>query len=116
DVLRSDPIFKLIAGRSPTDADLASQPTLSRFENLINVKSLLRLRVVMVDQFIASFAEPPLSLTFDLDAVDDPTHGSQQLMLFHAFYEQYQYLPLVITCAENDQIVMISLRHGTAAA
>ena len=31
-------------------------------------------------------------MTFDLDAVDDPTHGSQQLTLFHAFYEQYQYL------------------------
>jgi hypothetical protein len=51
-----------------------------------------------------------------LDAVDDPTHGSQQLTLFHGFYEQYQYLPLVITCAENDQIVMLSLRHGTATA
>jgi hypothetical protein len=55
-------------------------------------------------------------LTVDLDAVDDTTHGSQQLTLFHGFYEQYQYLPLVITCAENDQIVMVSLRHGTAAA
>jgi Transposase DDE domain group 1 len=73
-------------------------------------------RQVFVDHFIASFAQPPLSLTFDLDAVDDTTHGSQQLTLFHAFYEQYQYLPLVITCAENDQIVMVSLRHGTAAA
>src|SRR5204863_5297706 len=116
DTLRTDPVFKLIAERSPTDPDLASQPTLSRFENQINVKSLLRLREVMVDQFIASFAEPPLSLTFDLDAVDDPTHGSQQLTLFHGFYEQFQYLPLVITCADNDQIVMVSLRHGTAAA
>ena len=34
DTLRSDPIFKLIAGRDPRDPrqDLASQPTLSRFE------------------------------------------------------------------------------------
>jgi hypothetical protein len=116
DALRSDPVFKLIAGRSPEEDDLASQPTLSRFENQINIASLKRLRAVFVDQFIASFERPPLSLTFDLDAVDDPTHGAQQLTLFHAFYEQYQYLPLVITCAENDQIVMISLRHGTAPA
>jgi hypothetical protein len=116
DILRTDPVFKLIAERSPTDADLASQPTLSRFENQISAKSLLRLREFMVDQFIASFAEPPLSLTFDLDAVDDPTHGSQQLSLFHGFYEQYQYLPLVITSADTDQVVMISLRHGTASA
>jgi Transposase DDE domain group 1 len=116
DTLRTDPVFKLIAERSPNDADLASQPTLSRFENQINVKSLLRLRKFMVDQFIASFAEPPLSLTFDLDAVDDPTHGSQQLSLFHGFYEQYQYLPCVITSADREQVVMISLRHGTSSA
>jgi hypothetical protein len=116
DTLRTDPVFKLIAERSPSDPDLASQPTLSRFENQINVKSLLRLREVMVDQFIASYAEPPLSLMFDLDAVDDPTHGSQQLTLFHGFYEQYQYLPMVITSAETEQTVMVSLRHGTAAA
>lgn len=116
DTLRTDPVFKLVAGRSPADADLASQPTLSRFENRIDIPSLFRLRDVFIDQFIASFAEPPVTLTFDLDAVDDPTHGSQQLSLFHAFYEQYQYLPLVITCAENDAIVMLSLRHGTAPA
>ena len=116
DTLRTDAVFKLIAERSPTDADLASQPTLSRFENQINIASLKRLRKLFVDQFIASFAQPPLSLTFDLDAVDDPTYGSQQLTLFHAFYEQYQYLPLVITSAETEQVVMVNLRHGTAAA
>src|SRR5262245_44307005 len=116
DTLRADPVFKLLTGRSPRDDDLASQPTLSRFENQISIASLKQLREVFVDQFITSFAQPPLSLTFDLDAVNDPTHGSQQLSLFHGFYEQYQYLPLVLTCAENDQIVMLSLRHGTAAA
>jgi hypothetical protein len=116
DTLRSDPIFKLLANRSPEDEDLASQPTLSRFENDIDIPSLKRLRDVEVNQFIASFATPPLSLTFDVDAVDDPAHGAQQLVLFHGFYEQHQYLPLVITCADNDQVVMISLRHGSAHA
>jgi hypothetical protein len=69
----------------------------------------------LVEPFLASLA-PPLSLTFDLDAMDDPTHGAQQLTLFHAFYEQSQYLPLVITSAETKQVVMVSLRHDTAAA
>jgi hypothetical protein len=114
--LRTDPVFKLIADRSPEEDDLASQATLSRFENQINIASLKRLREVFVEQFIASFAQPPLSLTFDLDAVDDPTHGSQQLILFHAFYEQYQYLPLVLTSAETEQVVLVGLRHGTAPA
>ena len=116
DVLRTDPVFKLIADRSPAADPLASQPTLSRFENRINIPSLKRLRDVFIDQFLASFAEPPRRLTFDFDAVDDPAHGAQQLVLFHGYYEQYQYLPLVVTCAENDQIVLLSLRPGSVHA
>jgi Transposase DDE domain group 1 len=116
DILRTDPVMKLVAGRSPADASLASQPTLSRFENLINIPSLKRLRDVFVDQFLASFTEPPRRLTFDFDAVDDPAHGEQQLVLFHGYYEQYQYLPLVVTCAEDDQIVRLSLRPGSVHA
>ena len=114
--LRTDPVFKMIADRSPDGADLASQPTLSRLENAVTIGDLWRLRDVMIDQFIASFAVPPRSLTFDMDAFDDPTHGAQQLTLYQGYYEQYQYLPLIITCAENDLVVMLSLRHGTCAA
>jgi Transposase DDE domain group 1 len=116
DALRSDAVFKLLAGRLPTDADLASQPTLSRFENAVSIPALKRLRDVLIDQFIASCATPPRRLLFDLDAVDDPAHGRQQLVLFHGYYEQHQYLPLVVTCADNDQVVLVSLRHGTAHA
>ena len=58
DTLRTDPAFRLVAGRSPDDADLASQPTLSRFENAVNIASLRRLRDVFLDQFIASFDTP----------------------------------------------------------
>jgi hypothetical protein len=116
DALRQDAIFKLLAGRLPTDPALASQPTLSRFENAVSIPALKRLRDVLIDQFIASFATPPRRLLFDLDAVDDPAHGQQQLVLFHGYYEQYQYLPLVVTCADNDQVVLVSLRHGTAHA
>jgi hypothetical protein len=77
DTLRQDPVFKLLADRSPEDDDLASQPTLSRCENAIAIKSLKRLRDGFLDQFIASFDTPPRHLTFALDAVDDPAHGRQ---------------------------------------
>jgi hypothetical protein len=86
DTLRADPVFKLVAGRSPEDDDLASQPTLSRFENAVSIRSLKRLRDVFLDQFIASFESPPRHLTFDLDAVDDPAHG-QQLTFWHGYYD-----------------------------
>src|SRR5262249_22188893 len=56
DTLRSDPLFKLLADRSPDAAPLASQPTLSRFENHIDIPSLKRLRDLFIDQFLAAFA------------------------------------------------------------
>ena len=116
DVLRSDPVFKLLSGRSLDGDDLASQPTLSRFENAIDVKSLRRLQDVFIDQFIASYPQPPALITLDIDPFDDPTHGAQQLTFFHGFYGQHQYLARAITCAENDLVVMACLLFGTAAA
>src|SRR5271155_1388673 len=116
DTLRTDPIFKMIADRLPDDPDLASQPTLSRFENAVSIPDLWRLRDVLVDEFIQSFDTPPGHITLDLDAFDDPAHGAQQLIMFHGYYEQHQYLPIVVTCAENDMTLLIGLRHGTCPA
>jgi hypothetical protein len=114
DLLRSDPIFKLVCDRSIHDDDLASQPTLSRFENAIDTRSFFRLRDLLVDQFIASFDQPPSLLTLDIDPFDDPTHGGQQLTFFHGYYRQYQYLPRVITCAQNDLVLSVTLLYGSA--
>ncbi len=116
DTLRYDPVFKIIADRLPDDPDLASQPTLSRFENAVSIADLWRLRDVLVDTFIQSFDRPPGHLTLDLDAFDDPAHGDQQLIMFHGHYDQYQYLPIAITCAENDRVLLIGLRFGTCPA
>ena len=116
DTLRSDPVFKLIAGRLPADKDLASQPTLSRFENAVTIADLWQLRDEFAERFIQSFDGAPLRITLDLDAFDDPAHGRQQLIMFHGYYDQYQYLPIIITCAENDEVVLVGLRHGTCHA
>lgn len=116
DTLRSDPVFKLICDRLPNEGDLASQPTLSRFENAVTIADLKRLRDVICDEFLDAFPAPPSRVTLDLDAFDDPTHGQQQLTLFHGYYGQYQYLPIVMTCAETDMVALVGLRHGTCGA
>jgi hypothetical protein len=90
DTLRSDPAFKLIADRLPDAPDLASQPTLSRFENAVSIPDRWRLRDVLLDLLIQSFDAPPHHLTLDLDAFDDPAHGQQQLIIFHGYYQQYE--------------------------
>ena len=114
DALRTDAIFKLLADRLPEDDDLASQPTLSRFENAVTPRSLLRLEDWFIERFVDSFEEPPREVTLDIDVFDDPTHGAQQLTLFHGYYKQYQYLVRPITCAENDAVVLPVLLYGTA--
>jgi hypothetical protein len=116
DTLRSDPVFKIVADRLPNGPDLASQPTLSRLENAVSIADLWRLRDTMADEFIQSFDKIPHHLTLDIDAFDDPTHGHQQLTMFHGYYEQFQYLPTAVTCAENDMTMLVGLRHGTCHA
>lgn len=121
DTLRNDPVFKLVAGKLPEDDALASQPTLSRFENLITPAALQRL----IDFNIAIGIERlkqkhggrlPASITLDLDATDDPTHGDQQLTLYHGFYAQHQYFPLIISEPTTKHVFVAWLRPGTVHA
>lgn len=114
DAPRSDAIFKMIADRLPDDDDLASQPTLSRFENAVMPADLLRLEDGFIQRFVGSFDESPIEITLEIDVFDDPTHGQQQLTFFHGYYNQYQYLVRAITCAENDLVVLPALLYGTA--
>ena len=76
--LRHDPLFKLLLDRLPdTGAPLASQPTLSRFENHASRTELSRMAGVLVAQFIASYAHPPQLIVLDFDDTEDPVHGAQ---------------------------------------
>jgi hypothetical protein len=121
DTLRDDPLFKLIAGRLPEDQALASQPTLSRFENSIDVRALLAVTDFLIHTGIERLKHKhggklPDSLTLDLDATDDPAHGQQQLVLFHGYYGQYQYFPLVISEPTTGHVFLAWLRPGTVHA
>lgn len=122
DDLRDDPAFKFVADdRRPDGAPLASQPTLSRFENGVTCADLGRLAAFHIATGIERLRDHhggavPASLTLDLDATDDPTHGHQQLALFHGHYDQYQYDPLVVSEATTRHVFVAALRHGTAHA
>ena len=88
DRLAKDPIHKLLLGRDPIEGtDLASQPTLSRFENAVDRKELYRLGEALADSVMERHARRlhgrARRVTIDLDPTDDPTHGHQQLALFN---------------------------------
>jgi hypothetical protein len=92
--LRHDPIFKLLLGRLPdTGAPLASQPTISRFENHVSRTELYRMARVLVEQFIASYACPPQLVVLDFDDTEDPVHGEQEQARYDGYYGGYCFLP-----------------------
>lgn len=97
--LSKDPMLKLALGRDPVAGeDLASQPTLSRFENAITAREAVamgrRFEDFVIDRLSKRHRRARV-VTIDLDSTVDPTHGAQQLTLFNKFYDTWCYLPLV---------------------
>jgi Transposase DDE domain group 1 len=121
DRLRDDPVFKLLARDRYLDDALAAQPSLCRFENSIDCASLQKLLDFNIDTGIQALraahqGKLPDSITLDLDATDDPTHGDQQLSLFHGYYDQHQYFPLIISEPTTKHIFLAWLRPGAVHA
>jgi len=120
-----DPIHKLMVGRDPlTGLGLASQPTLSRFENAVSVRELHAMTHVLADTVIVQQRRRlhgrATRITIDLDPTDDPTHGQQEFAFFNGHYDTWCYLPVVATVTFNDEpaqfAVAAVLRPGKAPA
>lgn len=116
DALRNDPLFKLAAGRLPDEAALASQPTMSRLENRVTAKELLRMGYGLVDQFIGSFDQAPEAIVLDLDPTADHVHGSQQMALFNAFEDEYCFMPFHLYDGLTGRLITTVLRPGKPPA
>src|SRR3989475_1555724 len=123
--LADDAIHKLLVERDPiAGAALASQPTLSRFENAVGPRELLAMGHGLADTQIAHH-HPRLKgratrITIDFDPTDDPTHGQQELTFFNGHYDTWCYLPVVATVTFDDEAehyaVAAVLRPGNAPA
>jgi hypothetical protein len=113
DALRSDPAFKVAVGRLPeSGADLCSQPTMCRLENLPTVTALKRMMAAMVELFCDSFEQVPRRIVLDIDDTEDRVHGRQELALFHAHYGGYCFLPIHVYEAITGKPVAVILRPG----
>jgi hypothetical protein len=113
DRLRGDPAFKLACGRLPdSGGDLCSQPTVSRWENAPDLKTIIRLTYAMVDAWCDSYAHEPEAVTLDIDDTLDVVHGAQQLSLFHAHHDERCFLPIHIYDTATGRPVAMILRPG----
>ena len=76
DALRDDPGFRLALGKLPgSGAGLASQPTVSRWENAPTTRELARMMGAMIAIYCGSYPAEPAAVTFDIDDTCDVVHG-----------------------------------------
>jgi Transposase DDE domain group 1 len=129
DALRSDPLLKLVCGRLPDEADLASQPTLSRLENAVDAKACYHLALVLVQLYLQERGRDgiPERIVLDFDGTDDPAsqrvperssaRGShQEGVAYHGYYKQHMLHPLLVFDGDTGQLITTVLRPGTAHA
>jgi hypothetical protein len=108
ETLRNDPLLAAVVGKSePQKQPLASPSTLNRLElTPADATAEARYRKVVydapaienffVDAFLDAHRTPLKEVVLDLDATDDPIHGTQEGRFFHGYYGNYCYLPLYI--------------------
>jgi Transposase DDE domain group 1 len=109
--LRDDPIFKLLLNRLPeTGSSLASQPTLSRFENRVSRPELYRMALELLHQFIASYASAPKVIVLDVDDTEDPVHGGQEHARYDSYYGGYCFMPLHVYEGLSGRLITTILK------
>jgi hypothetical protein len=123
--LAADPMHKMLLDRDPVmGLDMASQPTLSRFENAVGPRQLYHMGALLAESVIERHAQRlhhhARLVTIDLDPTDDPTHGAQQLSFFNSHYDNACYLPMMGFVTFNDEadqyLCTAVLRPGNVTA
>ena len=121
----TDPMLKLLAGRDPLKGlDLASQPTLSRFENSVTPRSLYTMGMTLAESVIARHGKRRNGharlVTIDMDPTDAATYGAQQLSFFNTHYDNHCYLPMLGFVSFDDEpdqyLCAAVLRPGNVGA
>lgn len=113
DALRDDPGFRLALGKLPgSGPGLASQPTMSRWENAPTTRELARIMGVMIDFYCTSYPVAPAAVTLDIDDTCDVVHGYQQLSFWNGHHGERCFLPIHVYDTATCRPVAMLLRTG----
>ena len=129
DDIRFDPVLALwsdrLAPRRKGCAALAGKSTINRLEHAPRGASDRYRKIAVdgsaiealfVDLFLDAHAEAPKEIVLDLDATDDPLHGSQEGRFFHGYYDCWCYLPLYVFCGRHLLAAKLRRANIDAAA
>ena len=113
DALRHDPALLIACNRAPEGGhDIPSQPTISRLENVADVKALYKIGIGFIDLFCRGYATPPASIELDVDDTNDMVHGGQQLALFNTHAGGHCFQPMLIFEATSGKPLLSLMRPG----
>ncbi len=117
DRLRTDPALKMALGRCPeTGRPLASQSTISRFENAPSKTDAARLAGALVDQLTGCVTPSSYRDIFDIDDTFDAAHGGQQLTFWNAHHDERGFAPMHVYHAGSGLPVAAILRPAKTPA
>jgi len=112
DWLRHEAALKMAVGRCPdTGGSLASQSTISRFENAPTKTDAARLAKALVDQFTARVT-PAHRDIFDIDDTFDAAHGGQQMTFWNGHHYERGFAPMHVYHAGSGLPVAAILRSA----
>jgi len=106
DILKNDKLFT-----SVFSGTIASQPTISRFENAMTKQQIFTILYAWLDAYIQTLAGRK-TITIDIDGTDAETYGQQQLSLFNGFYGHTMFNELYFHDGDTGQIILPVLRPG----
>ncbi|NTU54602.1 MAG: hypothetical protein HGA97_13130 [Chlorobiaceae bacterium] len=105
--------MKMSFGRLPESGlELASQPTITRLENMVTRTELYRMGIVFIDYFLQSYTEAPPVIVLDFDDTDNIVHGHQQIALFNGYYGDTCYQPMHLYEGLSGKLITTILRPG----
>jgi hypothetical protein len=112
-MVRHDAMHKLAVGKDLAwSVNLASQPTLSRFEYMADATTNAALQKLLVHLYIKRFRKAPKVLRLAMDTTCDEAYGEQQMIDFNGYYGTLCYAPLFIFTEDGFPLCAL-LRPGS---
>ena len=109
DELRYDPTLTTILDKNA----LASQPTISRFNNKLdteNLKQFNKINELLLDKVYS--IDMPNQIIFDIDSTNFETYGKQYGSAYNSHYSSMGYHPLLVFDGLTGDLLKAELRSG----
>lgn len=113
DHYKKDAAFKVAVGKHPiSDGDLSSQPKMSRLENMVTRKDLVRIGYALIENYLNSYDKAPQCIVLDMDPTAVTCHGDQQLKFFNPHEDEYCLMPFHVYDGLTGQLITMVIRPG----